>query len=159
VSQTIERVTPNYRKRAFEVEVASGILILPFAKVDPTPSAQDRVWRLDVRNPGYDASFAYELWSGKKGSVQLDAIFDDQEDPALLRRILHDRLMEHVQARLRRSPLSKREICRRLRTSPAQLYRTLHRRKGRKSVDPLLDLLAVLGCEVEVRVRERDDAD
>ena len=57
--------------------------------------------------------------------------------------------------RLEASPLSKREIIRRLGTSPAQFYRLLDTTNYRKSVDKMLALLQVLGCEVEVIVREK----
>ena len=57
--------------------------------------------------------------------------------------------------RLEASPLSKREIIRRLGTSPAQFYRLLDTTNYRKSVDKMLSLLQVLGCEVELIVREK----
>lgn len=40
-------------------------------------------------------------------------------------------------------------------TSPARFYRLLDTTNYRKSVDKMLSLLQVLGCEVEVIVREK----
>ena len=57
--------------------------------------------------------------------------------------------------RIETSPLSKREIIRRLGTSPAQFYRLIDPTNYRKSVDKLLSLLQVLDCEVEVIVRAK----
>jgi hypothetical protein len=53
------------------------------------------------------------------------------------------------------SPLSKREIVRRLGTSAAQLYRLLDQTNYRKSVDHMLLLLSVLDCEVDLVVRAK----
>jgi len=55
--------------------------------------------------------------------------------------------------RVARSPLSKREMIRRLGTSATQLYRLLDQTNYRKSVDQLLLLLRVLDCEVDLVVR------
>jgi len=60
-----------------------------------------------------------------------------------------------AQKRTASSPLSKREIIRRLGTSAAQLYRLLDQTNYRKSVDKLLKLFRVLGCEVELVVRAK----
>jgi hypothetical protein len=53
------------------------------------------------------------------------------------------------------SPLSKREIARRLRTSAEQLYRLVDQTNYRKSVDQVLALLQVLDCDVDLVVRAR----
>jgi hypothetical protein len=53
------------------------------------------------------------------------------------------------------SPLSKREIIRRLGTSAAQLYRLMDQTNYRKSIDQLLRLLHILDCDVELVVRQK----
>ena len=53
------------------------------------------------------------------------------------------------------TPLAKREIIRRLGTSPSQLYRLLDQTNYRKSVDQLLRLLKVLDCDVQLVVRAK----
>ena len=57
--------------------------------------------------------------------------------------------------RIESGQLSKREIIRRLGTSPAQFYRLIDTTNYRKSVDQMLRLLQVLDCEVEVIVRPK----
>ena len=52
------------------------------------------------------------------------------------------------------SGLSKREIIRRLGTSPAQFYRLVDPANSRKSLDGLLALFAVLDCEVGFTVKQ-----
>jgi len=59
-----------------------------------------------------------------------------------------------AQERIAESPLSKREIIRRLGTSAAQLYRLLDQTNYRESVDQLLSLLQVLNCDVDLVVRK-----
>ncbi len=60
--------------------------------------------------------------------------------------------------RLETTRVSKRETIRRLGTSPAQFYRLIDPTDYRKSVDKMLSLLQVLGCEVELVVRDRRSA-
>jgi predicted XRE-type DNA-binding protein len=60
-----------------------------------------------------------------------------------------------AQKRVDQSPLSKREIIRRLGTSAAQFYRLMDQTNYRKSVDQLLNLLHVLDCDVELIVRAK----
>ena len=57
--------------------------------------------------------------------------------------------------RIEASPLSKREIIRRLGTSPAHFYRLIDPTNYHKTVDKVLALLQVLDCEVEVIVRAK----
>jgi hypothetical protein len=60
--------------------------------------------------------------------------------------------------RVEASPLSKREIIRRLGTSAAQFYRLLDPTNYRKSPGQLLSLLYILDCEVDLVVRARKTA-
>ena len=53
------------------------------------------------------------------------------------------------------TPLAKREIIRRLRTSPPQLYRLLDQANYRKSIDQMLRLLQILDCDVQLVVRAK----
>jgi hypothetical protein len=54
-----------------------------------------------------------------------------------------------------RSGLSTREVARSLGTSPTQLYRLLDPTHYTKSLRQLMALLYLLGCEVDIEVRER----
>ncbi len=73
-------------------------------------------------------------------------------DPGLLRDRLLYALTLEAQKRLARSPLSRRELIRRLRTSPAQFYRLLDQTNYRKSIDQMLALLQALDCDVRLTV-------
>ena len=61
-----------------------------------------------------------------------------------------------AQRQLQQTSLSKREIIRRLETSPAQFYRLIDQTNYSKSIDKVLALLQVLGCDVEMVVRSHD---
>jgi hypothetical protein len=55
----------------------------------------------------------------------------------------------------RQTPLSRREIIRRLDTSATQLYRLLDPANTTKSLHRMVDLLHVLGCGVDIVVKDR----
>jgi predicted XRE-type DNA-binding protein len=95
------------------------------------------------------------LASGAEGSVHIDHILDYNEEPGYMRDLLLHNLTVEALMRLEASPLSRREIIRRLGTSPAQFYRLIDPTIYRKSVDKMLTLLRVLDCEVEVIVRAK----
>jgi hypothetical protein len=82
-------------------------------------------------------------------------VLEYNQDPSYLRNLLLYRLTLEAQERVAASPLSKREITRRLGTSAAQLYRLLDQRNYRKSVDQVLALLQVLNCEIDLVVRTK----
>ena len=74
--------------------------------------------------PGREG-FTCEPASGRPGTVHVEQVLEYNQDPSYLRDQLLYRLTLEAQKRVAGSPLSKREIVRRLRTSAAQLYRLL----------------------------------
>ena len=100
-------------------------------------------------------AFTYVLDSGRSGTVHVEQVLEYNQDPSYLRNRLLYRLTIEAQKRASASPLSKREIMRRLGTSAAQLYRLLDQTNYRKSVDQVLALLQVLNCEVDLVVRTK----
>ena len=85
----------------------------------------------------------------------VDHILDYNKDPDYLRDLLLYRLTVHAQGRIAKTPLAKREIVRRLGTSPTQLYRLLDQTNYTKTVDQMLRLLQALDCDVELVVRAK----
>jgi hypothetical protein len=146
-------VRANNRKRAFEAATESGDYSLPYAKVDPRPSSSDPLTDVYVDDELAREGFTYILRSGVEGSVPLDALLEYNEDPAYMRDLLVYRLTVEAQKCLEASPLSKREVIRRARTSPAQLYRLLDLSNTNKSIDKLLVLLRALDCQIDITVR------
>jgi hypothetical protein len=146
---------PNNRKRAFEVKTRRGQWLFPYSKADPAPTGSDRLVELYVDPELGREAFTYRMASGAEGSVHLEQVLDYNQEPGYMRDLLLYKLTLEALKRTEASPLSRREIIRRLGTSPAQFYRLLDTTNYRKSVDKLLALLQVLDCDVEVVVREK----
>jgi len=151
----IRWVKYNNRKKLFEVRVSAKVLVFPYAKTDPPPTPQDPVARVFIDAELGQEGFTYELESGRAGTVHVEQILEYNQDPSCLRDLLLYRLTLEAQKRVKTSPLSKREVIRRLDTSAAQLYRLLDQTNYSKSVDQMLSLLQVLECDVDLVVRAK----
>ena len=151
----ITSVVANNRKRAFEVVTRRGQWLFPYSKAEPSPTPSDPLVELYIDPELGREGFTYVLASGAEGSVHIDHVLDYNEEPGYMRDLLLYNLTVEALDRIETSPLSKREIIRRLGTSPAQFYRLIDPTNYRKSVDKLLSLLQVLDCEVEVIVRAK----
>jgi hypothetical protein len=151
----IRGVKHNNRKKTFEIRTTTKTLVFPFSRGDPTPTVADPVRESFVDEETGREAFTYVLNSGRSGTVHVEQVLEYNQDPSYLRNLLLYRLTIEAQKRASASPLSKREIMRRLGTSAAQLYRLLDQTNDRKSVDQVLALLQVLNCEVDLIVRTK----
>ena len=151
----IRSVRHNKRKKEFEVRTSTKKLVFPFSKTEPAPTMHDPITELFVDQDAGREAFTYVLHSGRSGTVHVEQLLEYNRDPTYLRDLLLYRLTLEAQKRIATSPLSKREIVRRLGTSAAQLYRLLDQTNYRKSVDQLLALLQVLNCDVDLVVRTK----
>ncbi len=149
----IRAVVGNNRKKAFEIKTSTRRMVLPYANVDPPPTARDPLERVFVDQELDREGFTYVLTSGREGTVHLEQVLEYNQDPAYLRDALLYRLTLEAQKRVQASPLSKREIIRRLGTSATQFYRLLDQTNCRKTLDQVLSLLHVLDCNVDLVVR------
>jgi hypothetical protein len=151
----IRSVEANNRKRVFEVRVGTAVLPFPYSKADPASGPDELVARVAVDEELAREAFSFELRSGRSGTVHVEQVLEYNQDPSYMRDLLLYRLTLEAQARIAASPLSKREIVRRLGTSAAQLYRLLDQTNYAKSIDQMLSLLRVLDCDVDLVVRAR----
>ena len=151
----ITSVKANNRKRAFEVATRRGEWLFPYGKTRPTPSPHDPIADVYIDSELGSEGFTYVLKSGAEGSLHIDHVLEYNRDPSYMRDLLLFELTADALDRIESSPLSTREIIRRLGTSPAQFYRLIDTTNYRKSVDKMLELLQVLDCEVEVVVRPK----
>jgi len=119
------------------------------------PSADDPIAKVFVDQELGREGFTYILQSGREGTVHIEDVLEYNQDPDYLRDLLLYRLTLEAQKRIAVTPLARREIIRRLGTSPTQLYRLLDQTNYRKSVDQMLRLLQVLDCDVELRVKAK----
>ena len=154
----IRKVVPNNRRKAFEVHARGQTFVFPYAVCRPRPTPRDRITRVWVDPELGNEGFCYRLASGSEGTVHIDYVLEYNRDPGYVANMLLYRLTLEAERRVERSPLSTREIIRRLRTSPAQFYRLLDQTNYSKSFRQMLCLLDVLDCEVHFRVRARKSA-
>ena len=151
----IRSVRHDNRKKGFEVRTSRSRLWLPYGKLEVRPTPRDPVVREYVDPEVGREGFTYSLKSGEEGTVHIDQVLEYNQDPSYLRDLLLYKLTIEAQKRISKSRLSRREIIRRLGTSPAQLYRLIDQTNYRKSVDQVLLLLHVLDCEVDLIVRAK----
>jgi hypothetical protein len=151
----IQSVTHNNRKKSFQVKASNKTFSLPYSKVEPRPTQDDPIERVEVDRELGREGFTFVLESGKKGTVHGEQVLEYNQDPHYLRDTLLYKLTIEAQKRVEKSPLSKRELIRRLKTSATQFYRLLDQTNYRKSVDQLLSLLHVLDCDVDLLVRTK----
>ncbi len=154
----IQTVRFNNRKKAFEVRMRNRIFVYPYARMENAPKSGDLVREARVDEELGREGFSYVLDSGREGTIHAEQVLDYNEDSDYLRDALLYKLTVEAQKRLATSPLSKREIIRRLGTSATQFYRLLDQTNTRKSVGQLLSLLHILECDVELVVRKRKSA-
>jgi hypothetical protein len=151
----IKSVTADNRRKVFHVTAGRRTYPFPFARLDIRPSRDNPIQRVYVDPELAGEGFTYELASGDQGTVHIEQVLDYNRDPRYLRDLLLYKLTLLAQQRLKASPLSKRELIRRLGTSPAQFYRLLDQTNYTKSTDQMVALLSVLDCEVDLVVKRK----
>ena len=151
----IRSVTYNNRKKLFEVRSGTRTLWFPYSRAEPAPGPHDPIRQVFVDRELGGEGFTYVLESGKDGTIHVEQVLEYNQDPSYLRDALLYRLTIEAQNRLGKSTVSRREIIRRLGTSPTQFYRLLDQKNYRKSIDQLLSLLQVLDCDVDLVVKPK----
>ena len=151
----IKKVSHNNRKKAFEVATYSQGYLFPYAKLEIQPSRENPISRVYVDKELGNEAFSYELESGDEGTVHIDHVLEYNRDPRYMRDLLLYKLTLAAQDRVKNSPLSKRELIRRLGTSPAQFYRLLDQTNYKNSIDQLMALLHILDCEVDLVIKKK----
>jgi hypothetical protein len=148
----IKKVSASNKRKHIEIDVGDKTYTLPFSKLRLKPTAQNKISEIYVDKELAEKAITYTLDNGKEDSVPLDAFLDYNKDPNYLRDMLLHRLTVEALKWVKASGVSKNELIRRLHTSPSQLYRLLDTANYKKSIDEMLRLLAVLGCDVELSV-------
>jgi hypothetical protein len=151
----IRSVRFNNKRKGFDARVSGKTYVFPYAKAGPSPTSDDPVIRVYVDKELGGEGFTYELQSGKTGTVHVEQVLEYNRDPNYLRDLMLYKLTVEAQRRIADSPLSKREIIRRLGTSATQLYRLLDQTNYKKSLDQLVSLLQLLECDVDLVVRAK----
>lgn len=152
----VRRVLVNNRKAQLELTTSAGeMLPFPFSKLSPRPTQRNRVRDAFVDRELGSEGVTYVLDSGAEGSVHIDHALEYNEDPRYLSEVLMHRMTVEAAKCIGEAGLSRREIARRLGTSVPQIYRLLDPANASKSINQLISLLHVLGCDVELKVKRR----
>jgi hypothetical protein len=151
----IRSVRHDNRKKGFEIATYNKRYCYPYVKLPTPPSKENPITSAYVDEELGREAFTYALKSGEEATVHIEQVLDYNRDPHYMRDLLLYRLTLAAKERVKSSSLSKREVIRRLGTSPAQFYRLLDQTNYTKSVDQLLALLSILNCEVELVVKEK----
>jgi hypothetical protein len=150
----IRKVIFNNRRRSFELLISRRRFSYPYFKCNPIPGPGDRVVAAAVDYELGGEGFTYRLESGTEGTVHMEQVLDYNRDPAYLRDLFLHKITIEAIRRVKESPLSKREITRRLGTSAAQFYRLIDPTNYRKSLGQLVTLLYLLDCELDLVIRQ-----
>ena len=81
----IRSVRRNNRKKVFEVRTSTKKLVFPFSKAAPTPTTEDPVTELAVDAEAGREAITYVLHSGRTGTVHVEQVLEDNQDPTYLR--------------------------------------------------------------------------
>ncbi|MGD8977982.1 MAG: helix-turn-helix transcriptional regulator [Gammaproteobacteria bacterium] len=149
----IRTVKANNHKKAFEVKTWRHEYDFPYARLEIKPSKDDPIEHLYVDEEIGKEAFTYVLRSGWEGTVHIDHVLEYNQDPTYMRDSLLYQLTVEAGKRVKQCGISKRELIRRLGTSPSQFYRILDTDNYRKSIDQVVALLHLLDCEIELSVR------
>ncbi len=84
----IQSVTHNNRKKSFQVKASKKTYNFPFSKIDPQPTLDDPIVRLEVDKELGREGFTYMLESGKEGTVHSEQVLEYNQDPHYLRDVL-----------------------------------------------------------------------
>jgi len=149
----IRKVIPNNRKKAFEVYTHNKTFLFPYAVVYPKSTRENKIINTYIDEKLGREGFVYVLASGEEGTVHIDHVLEYNKDPSYMADMFLYKLTLWSQEAVEKSPLSTREIIRRLRTSPAQYYRLLDQTNFKKSARQLITLLHIVDCEVEIALK------
>lgn len=148
----IRSVKANNHRKVFVVRTYKGAYEYPYAKLDLRPSKANPLVDVYVDDELGDEAITYALTSGDEDTIHIDRILEQNRDPAYMRDLLLYKLTIEAKKRVKESDLSVRAISRMLGTSATQYYRLLDEENHRKSMDQMVNLFAVLGCAVDLKV-------
>ena len=151
----IKKVTTNNRNRSFLVISDKGEYRYPYSRLVLKPSKKDPIARSYIDRELGSQGFTYALKSGKEDSIMLDQVYEYNREPEYMLKMIRYKLSVLAERLAKKGGVRKREISRRMKTSPGQLYRLLNSQNDKKTIDQMLKLLAALDCRVEIRVSSK----
>ena len=149
----ILRILTNNKKKSFCLQTRKGPYEYTFSRLKVKPSSADPVVRVYPDHDLGDEGFTYALKSGREDTIHIDSVLEYNRDPDYLcELLLHELTVQAIEA-IESSKISKREIARKLKTSPRQLYRLLDPAFYGKTINQMVRLLHAAGRSVEVKIK------
>ena len=146
----IKKVLANNRKKCFEIQTTAGLFEYPYAKLRAKPTSGNPIERIFPDQEAGREAVTYRLTSGVEDTVPLDEVLSYNQDPNYLRELLLYKLALKAQKMLENTKASRREIMRRMKTSPTQFYRLIDQTNYHKTIDQMIKLLSALDCSVDL---------
>jgi hypothetical protein len=148
----ITEVHYNNRRKVFSVSTAGNCLELPYSAVQPVPAKDNYVRNVYADSELGNEAFTFVLESGEEGSVHLDSVLEFNRDPEHMTNLMLYHLTLSLQKAVDASGISKRELIRRLKTSPAQFYRVLDTSSSQKSFGQIFKMLFALHHDPQILI-------
>lgn len=151
----IQKIKMNNKKKCFEMSTSKhSYLVFPYSKLRLKPALDNPIEYVYIDPELAREAFTYHLKSGKEDSVPLDSVLEYNKDPDYLRDMMLYRLSVRAQEIIKAKKLSKREIIRRLHTSPTQFYRLIDQTNYSKTIDQMIKLLWALDTPVDIIIKK-----
>lgn len=146
----LKKVTINNRKKTFEIAAGKASYSFPFSKLKIQPTDDNGIVKVFVDKEVASEGFTYILKSGDEDTILIDQVLEYNKDPEYLRHQLLFKLTLKAKAKLEEVGIAKREVMRRMGTTPTQFYRLLDQTNTHKTIDQMVKLLSALDCSVDV---------
>ena len=143
-------------KKQFLITTSETLFTFPYGKSYCVPSRDNPIKKIWIDEDFGGDAFSYMLHDGQDGTVHMDHILEYNRDPNYMTELLLYKLTIEAKRHLKQGQMSNREIIRRLGTSASQYYRLLDQTNTAKSINKMLNLLQVLGCEVDVVFKDHE---
>jgi hypothetical protein len=150
----INRVLANNRKKAFVLETSRGKMDYPYSRLRVKPQSSDPVIHVAPDRDLGKEGFTYVLKSGKANTIHSDSVLEYHQDPDYICELMLHNLTVRALELLKAQQTPKRELARRLKTSPKQLYRLLDPTDYGKTINQMVRLLHVMGQSVEIVIKK-----
>lgn len=134
----------NNKKRVFHLQYTSGLqLECPFSAIGLNQKVVEA--GPDLEAGGH--SFFYVLEDGSKDYVPYDQPLHITQHPEYVKEQALYEMTKLINQFIRKEKISKRELARRLHTSPSQLERLLDPTNHKKELSRLIEIAALLNYE------------
>ncbi|MCG8435687.1 MAG: hypothetical protein MJA83_16810 [Gammaproteobacteria bacterium] len=150
----LKKVEFNNRKKLFEIDTKKGFYTFPYSALDLKPEKGNWVREAFVDRDIGNEGFTYVLDSGEEDTIHIDRVLEVNRDPDYMRDLLLYRITLLAKEIVDKSEINKKEIARRLSTSPSQFYRLIDVNYKKKTLDQMFRLFYTLNYDLDVKVKQ-----